>query len=59
MEIAQSIFDFFEIGILGEAATFTDLLTYIFQIGCSVWVVLFVFRCLFLAITLPNRGPLM
>lgn len=56
MEIARNIFDFFEISGLSESSTFVDLIQYILMIGVSVWCVLFVCKCMFLACTFGERS---
>ena len=55
MEIVQSIYDFFGFELLGSSATFTDLLNNMFQIATGLWVVIFIIRSLFMAITIPER----
>lgn len=55
MEIAQAIYDFFGFEVLGSSATFTDLLSSMFQIGTGLWVVIFIIRSLFMAVTIPER----
>lgn len=55
MELVQSLYDFFGFEILSESATFPELLSYIMQIFIGVWIVIFIIRSLFMAITLPDR----
>ena len=55
MEIAQSIYQFFGFEALGASATFTDLLSNMFQIATGLWVVIFIIRSLFMAVTIPER----
>lgn len=55
MEIINSIIDFFGISQISESVTFVDLISTFVKMGCAIWVVLFVVRCLFLLIDLPNR----
>lgn len=54
MEIFQTIVDFFEITSLSSTATLVDLLQYGLSLFVAVYIVCFVFRCLFLATTLSN-----
>lgn len=55
MEIAQSLYDFFEIATLDSAATFTDFIYVLIQIGVSIWVTLFICKCLFMACTVGDK----
>lgn len=55
MEIVQSIYEFFGFELLGSSATLTDLLSNMFQIACGLWVVIFIIRSLFMAVTIPER----
>lgn len=55
MEIAQSIYDFFGFEVIGSSATFTDLLSNMFQVATGLWVVIFIIRSLFMAVTIPER----
>lgn len=55
MEIAQSLYDFFEIEVLSSSATFADLINNIIQIGVSIWIVMFICRSLFIACTISGR----
>lgn len=55
MDLAQSLFDFFEIEVLSSSATFPELITYILQIGLSCWLTMFIGKCLFMATTIGGR----
>lgn len=55
MEIINSLIDFFGINQISESITFIDLLSSVVKLGFAVWIVCFVFRCLFVVIDLPNR----
>ena len=55
MELAQSLYTFFEIDVLGSSATFVDLVNNIIQIGLSVWLTMFIGKCLFMATTIGGR----
>lgn len=49
MQIAEMIFDFFGFGAISETATFVDLLQTMLEIGCGLWVTIFIIRSLFMA----------
>lgn len=55
MEIAQDLYEFFEIGSLSTTATFLDAVQLLLQIGISVWIVMFIIKCLFMACTIGDR----
>lgn len=55
MELAQSLYDFYELELLTESATFPDLLNSIMQIGISLWITLFICKSLFIACTISGR----
>lgn len=55
MEIVLSLYDFFNISAISQSATLIDVVNSILEIGLSVWITLFITRCLFLATTLSNR----
>lgn len=55
MEIAQDLYEFFEIGSLTASATFLDAVQILLQIGISVWIVMFIIKCLFMACTIGDR----
>lgn len=55
MEIVQSLYDFFGLDLISSSATLIDLINAILQIGLSVWITLFIIRCLFLACTFGER----
>lgn len=55
MEIVQSLYDFFGLSALSESATFVDVVNILFEIGISLWITLFMIRCFFLAVTMPER----
>ena len=55
MEIAESLFEFFEINALDSTATFTDFMYLLIQVGTSIWIVMFIVKCLFMACTLGDK----
>ena len=55
MEVVNSLIEFFGINLLGESATFVDLLNCIFRIGISMWLTIFIIRSMFLATTIGGR----
>lgn len=55
MALAQSLYEFFEIEVIGSSATFADLITNILQVGIGVWLTMFIGKCLFLATTISGR----
>ena len=55
MAIAESIYDFFEIAALQDSATFLDFVYLLIQVGVSVWIVIFIVKCLFMATTIGDR----
>lgn len=55
MELVQELYDFFGFELISQSATFIDLLNALIQIGCGVWITLFVIRSVFLVLTVPER----
>lgn len=55
MELAQSLYEFFEISVISESATFADLITNILQVGVSIWLTMFIGKSLFIASTIGGR----
>lgn len=55
MEIAQSLYDFYELEVLSSSATFADLITNLLQVGISIWITLFICKSLFIACTISGR----
>lgn len=55
MALIESLIEFFGIDLIGEASTFPDLINTVLQIGCGIWITLFVCRCLFMATTFADR----
>lgn len=55
MEIAQSLYDFYELEVLSSSATFADLITNLLQVGVSIWITLFICKSLFIACTISGR----
>lgn len=55
MELAQSLYEFFEISVISESATFADLITNILQVGVGIWLTMFIGKSLFIASTIGGR----
>lgn len=55
MALVESLIEFFGIDLLQQAATFTDVISLVLEIGVGVWLTLFICRCLFLACTIGDR----
>lgn len=55
MELAQSLYEFFEISVISESATFADLITNILQVGVGIWLTMFIGKSLFIAATIGGR----
>ena len=55
MVIVQDLYDFFGFDLLSQSATFTDLISYMLQVGIGVWITVFIIRSLFLATTVGRR----
>lgn len=55
MELVESLVEFFGIDLISSAATFTDVLNVLLQVGVAVWLTLFITKCLFMACTVGDR----
>ena len=55
MAVAESLYEFFEIATLDSSATFIDFLYVLIQIGVSIWITLFIVKCLFMACTVGDK----
>lgn len=56
MEIATNLYNYFGFELLTESTTFPQLISYMIEIGLGVWITVFIIRCLFLTISLPQRS---
>lgn len=56
MEIAESIYEFFELSTLESSATFIDVINNLIQIGVSIWITMFIIKCMFMACTFGERS---
>ena len=55
MSIADSLIQFFGIDMLTQTATFIDVINCVLRIGVSVWLTLFICKCLFAVTTVADR----
>lgn len=55
MALINSLIEFFGIDMLESTSTFPELLNVVLQIGCGIWITLFICRCLFMATTFADR----
>lgn len=55
MELAQSLYDFFDIQVISSSATFADLITNILQVGVGIWLTMFIGKSLFMACTIGGK----
>ena len=56
MALVESLYNFFGFNLISESATFVDLLSNIFQIGCGLWVTIFIIRSLFMATNVGGKS---
>lgn len=47
MDIFNSLYDFFGLELIGESATFIDLINNLLQVGLAVFIVCFFIKALF------------
>lgn len=55
MALIDSLYEFFEIAGLDSAATFTDVINLLIQIGFSIWITMFIIKCFFMAATIGDK----
>lgn len=56
MAIVESLYNFFGFNVIPDSATFVDLLNNILQIGCGLWITIFIIRSLFMATNVGGKS---
>lgn len=56
MALVESLYNFFGFNLLSDSATFVDLLNNILQIGCGLWITIFIIRSLFMATNVGGKS---